>query len=104
MARPKELTDADKFFLQNHINNDAGELAKAIRNTTPVVQAYLDEVKAGTIRTVPFEDVVIKKVRNNVVVATVMTEGASQIADASRNTTPRPNNPDFIHSCKPNRK
>jgi len=101
MARPKELTDADKFFLQNHVNNDPSELAKAVKNTTHVVQTYLDEIKAGTVKTVPFEDVVVKKVRNNVVVATVMTEAASQIGDASRHTTANPNNPNFIHNCKP---
>ncbi len=101
MARPKELTDSDKFFLQNHLNNDVTELAKAIRNTASVVQAYISSVQAGQVKTVPFADAVAKKVRNNVVVATVMTEGASQIVDSSRNTSANVRNPDFIHSCKP---
>ena len=100
MARPKELSESDKFFLQNHINNDIGELSRAIKNTESVVRDYINGVKAGKINTVDFSQSIIKKERNGQIVATVMSEGASQIGDATR-VNNKVNNPDIIHKCRP---
>ena len=103
MARPKQLTESDKFFLQNHINNDVGELARVIKNTEAVVTDYIKQVKSGQIQTVPFSDAVIKKERNGQIVATVMTEGASQIGDIAR-LNRQINDPNIVHQCRPKKK
>ena len=100
MARPKDLTESDKFFLQNHINNDPAELAKAIKNTEVAVKEYISLVRSGQIKTVNFSDAVIKKERNGQVVATVMSEGASQLGDIPKQAI-RLDNPDIIHKCRP---
>ena len=102
MARKKELSAADKFYLDSHINNEPNELAEAVKNTVEAVEEYVNARKPGLAQDA--DRLFGKKERNGQVVATVSTEGASTVADANRKSTRNTANPAIIYRPRGNRK
>ncbi len=102
MARPKELTKADKFFLDAHINDENyEELAQSVKNTQEVVKAYLEQTRQ--VAKMDAGSVMITKTANGKKRGVaIMSKAASEIGDAARKLQkPATNNPNFIHECAP---
>lgn len=105
MARHKELTKADKFYLDSHLNNkedDLPELALAVKNTQDIVREYLVFKRAEQKLNVHAQ--MGHKERNGQFVATIMTPNASEMADTARNESNKSSkaiDPNMIHQCRP---
>lgn len=98
MARPKELTKADKFYLDAHLNNDVVELAENIKNTQEVVQIYINEKKKNL--TIDVGAHMIRKERNGESVAAIMTPNASMVGDGNKTKSRKVTDPSMIYNCK----
>lgn len=105
MARAKDLTKADKYYLDTHLNNDEidlPELAESVNNTQDVVKTYIEERRGVLKRTINTQ--VITKTSSGRSGIAVMTENASQISDDVKKLTINTNkslDPSMIHNCKP---
>lgn len=98
--KKKKLNKAEEFYVKNNPDSKSvEELAKELNTVIEVVQPfYTAPVKPPKQETL-VNKLMGKKVRNNEVVATVLTEGAEQLSeDAKKARKGLPNdNKAFIH-------
>lgn len=123
MARNKELSKADKLYLETNRDVDVKELSKDVNVTLNVVREYVDNLPAvekveekdpteqnKDIPKVeeknPHADVSDLMGRNERYGAVVSTPSASQVSDSTRHHRINKGNKteSMIHRCKPKKK
>ena len=92
---PKRLSRAEVFYIrENPDNKSIEQLSKELGYGIPIIKKYMSPTKVVTVqeqskqKSIPFEENADmrmgKRVKNNEVVATVMTPGASEVGDIAR--------------------
>lgn len=102
-AKEREFTNVERFYLDNHPNNEPSELAEFLNCTEEKVKKYFEGKRTGVY---PIGDTMITESRNGRKGIAVMTQAASEIADETRRNTLKknPNDPSFVFQCKGKKK
>jgi hypothetical protein len=101
----KNLTEADMFYIQQHVNSNIDELVLAVRKGKEQVQEYVQQVKSGQVKVLESNHSnsagIVNKTANKRPGVAVMTQQGSELGDEAKKTTVnRRNNPDCVFPCK----
>lgn len=84
MAKRGPLSEVDKFYLDNHINDDPEVLASNLDRSISFIKKYIKDNKIEE----PINETKSKKINPNLFPsnrgAVIMTEGGSQAGDETR--------------------